>query len=183
VQFEDGQFVLVFDPAGRPNRVQISKAAALSMGRDITSVYGPDSMHSNYDFLHAILYSTPAEVSIFSGWNKFVRDGIFIQLKHFEVIGTQTGLYDFEMGKLHGFQKGNPQQSNLIAIDAFDDSDREYEVWIGQTAGTHGTVSQEDINAILASIQMDDHPQDNDGTTLPARLHVRFIPSIPLRKL
>ena len=159
VQFEDGQFVLVFDPAKRPNRVQTSKAAALSMGRDITSLYGSDVMGSNYNFLTAVLYLTPAEVSIFSGWNKFVRGTIFIQLKHFEVFGAQTGLYYFATDKLRGFQKGDPQRSNLITVDAFDEGDHEYEVWFGQTTGTHGTISQEDINAILDSIQMDDQPR------------------------
>ena len=123
------------------------------MGRDISEVYGRDVVKSNYLFLHAILYLTPDQISLFSGRKALVRDGVFLQLKHAEVMGAQTGLYRFQLGRLQGFQKGDPQKADCVIIDAFDDSDREYEVWVGKTRGTQAVVTQEDINAILSTLE------------------------------
>jgi hypothetical protein len=56
------------------------------------------------------------------------------------------------LGTLRGFQKGDPHTSNIVMIDAFDHSDREYQVWVGKTLGTQAIVTQEDINAILSTL-------------------------------
>jgi len=170
VQFEDGQFVALYDPTTAPNRINISKAAALTKGRDITEVYGRDAMHSNYDFLHAVLYVTPDQLSLMSGWNRFIRNMVFINLKHWELVGDRTSLYYFQVNELRGFQKGDPQKSDLVIIDAFDDGDRECQLWIGKTKRTHGAVSQEDINAILSSIHIEKHAMPSGIGTQPVRL-------------
>ena len=154
LQFDNGQFVLLFDPLKRLNRLKVSRDSALAKGRDIKEVYGRDVTKSNYAFLHAILYLTPDQISLFSGWKRLVRDGIFLQLKHMEVLGAETGLYSFQFGSLRGFQKGDPQKADVVLIDAFDDSDREYEVWVGKTKGTKAVVTQEDINAILSTLEV-----------------------------
>jgi len=151
--FNLGQFIVLFDPTRRVNRVKVSTDFALAKGRDITEVYGRDVMKSNYAFLHAILYLTPDQISLFSGWKRLVRDGIFLQLKHMELAGAQTGLYCFQLGRFRGFQKGDPHKSDIVIIDAFDDSDREYEVWVGRTRGTQAVVTQEDVNAILSTLE------------------------------
>jgi hypothetical protein len=153
VQFDDGQFVVLLDPAKRINRLKVSRDSALAKGRDISEVYGRDVMKSNYAFLHEILYLTPAQISLFSGWKRFVRDGVFLQLKHMEAAGAQTGLFCFQSGRLQGFQKGDPHKADVVIIDAFDESDREYEVWVGRTIGTQAVVTQEDINAILSTLE------------------------------
>ena len=154
LQFDEGQFVLLFDPIRRLNRVKVSSDIALAKGRDISEVYGRDVMKSNYAFLHAVLYLTPEQISLFSGWKRLVRDGIFLQLKHMEVVGAETGFYCFQLGRLKGFQKGDPHKSDIVTIDAFDDKDREYEVWVGKTKGTRGVITQEDVNAILSTIEV-----------------------------
>jgi hypothetical protein len=105
VQFEDGQFVLLFDPTSRPNRINISKTAARSKGRDITEVYGRDAMQSNYDFLHAVLYVTPDQLSLMSGWNRFIRNLLFIQLKHLEVTGIEQACIIFKRTSCAVFRK------------------------------------------------------------------------------
>jgi hypothetical protein len=153
VQFDGGQFVVLFDPTKRVNRLKISTDAALAKGRDVSEVYGRDAVKSNYAFLHAILYLTPDQISLFSGWKRFVRDGAFLQFKHMEAVGAQTGLFCFKSGRLQGFQKGDPYRADIVILDAFDDSDREYEVWVGRTRGTQAAVNQEDINAILSTLE------------------------------
>jgi hypothetical protein len=70
-----------------------------------------------------------------------------------ETVGTQTGLYFFQSGRLQGFQKGDPRKTDLVIVEAFDDSDREYEFWVGRTSGTQAVVTQEDINAILSTLE------------------------------
>jgi len=75
VQFDDGQFVVLFDPTKSVNRLKVSSESALAKGRDISEVYGRDAVKSNYAFLRAILYLTPDQISLFSGWKRFVRDG------------------------------------------------------------------------------------------------------------
>src|SRR2546428_1227005 len=108
---------------------------APAKGRDIREVYARDVMKTNYASLHAVLYLTPEQISLFSGWKRLVRDGIFLQLKHIEVVGAETSLYCFQLGRLKGIQKDDTHKSHIVSIDAFDASDLENEVWLGKVKG------------------------------------------------
>jgi hypothetical protein len=153
VQFKEGQFVFLWNPKQAVDPARVSKDAAAARGRDIADVYGEDAVKSNYAFLRTVLYLTPAQVSLFSGFKTIVRDAVFLQLKHLEMKGAETGLYFFQLGTVKGFQKGDPAKVPVVLIEAFDAQDRDYQVWVGKTLGTRGQVTQQDINLILSTLR------------------------------
>jgi hypothetical protein len=54
---------------------------------------------------------------------------------------------------VHGFQKGEPAKDKMVTLDVYDDKDRKCEIRIGSRKDAPGVVTQEDINAILGSME------------------------------
>lgn len=151
IQFPEGQFVLLFDPSQRVDRIK----ALTESGQSHVSerVFGRDSMRSNYAMVSAILNVAPKDISLWRPREQLVRNCIFLMLKPTELTNAKTGLFQFQNQRIKGFQKGDPAKSEVVDLDAFDDRDREYQIIVGTTKGTHGLVSQEDINLILSTLE------------------------------
>jgi hypothetical protein len=169
IQFSDGQFVMFFDPSTRVDRIKV--LAENNSRRDSERVFGVEAMRSNYAFMNAILQVTPKDISPWMPRVQLVRNCVFLMLKEAELANTQTGLFQFRNQRMWGFQKGDPTKSPSVVLDAFDDSDREYEIFVGRTTGTNGHVSQEDINLILSTLkptqgspQVDQKSRTSSGT-------------------
>ncbi|PYT91800.1 MAG: hypothetical protein DMG36_17065 [Acidobacteria bacterium] len=151
IQFIDGQFVMLFDPSSRVDRIKV--LAANSPGHDSERVFGREALRSNYAFLSAILNVTPRDISPWMPRVELVRNSVFLMLKGAELANTQTALFRFQNERVKGFQRGDLARSPSVILDAFDDADREYEIFVGTTKDTKGLVSQEDVNLILSTLK------------------------------
>lgn len=151
VQFQDGQFVLMFDPSQRVDRIKVLHENG--RGYQAERMFGSDVMRSNYALMNAVLRVTPKDISPWMPRVQLVRNSVFLMLKEAELANTQTGLFQFQNERLKGFQRGDPSKSPVVDLDAFDEEDREYDMFVGTTKGTSGLVSQEDINLILSTLK------------------------------
>jgi len=149
VYFSDGEFISIStgpDLTGAMQERSTKRRAALQ------DAFGPGVMESNYRLRSSILYSTPSDLRLFSSPREMVAKSVFLVLKPISVLNAKTGLYSFQSKWLRGFEKGAPGQANPVAIDAFDEKDREIDILIGTQLRTNGTVSQADINRVLFSL-------------------------------
>ncbi len=150
IQFPEGQFVMLFDPSSRADRIRV--LGENGRGLQVERVFGRDAMRSNYALVEAVLKVSPKDISLWMPRVQLVRNCVFLMLKKAELANTETGLFRFQNQTTRGFQKGDPAKSDAVAVDVFDNDDLEYSIIVGRVKDTKGIVSQEDINLILATI-------------------------------
>ena len=169
IQFQQGQFVLLSDPSHGLNRIKVLKENGRS--QEVERVWGSDAVRSDYALMNAVLHVTPKDITLWMPRIQLVRNSTFLMLKTAELANTQTGLFQYQNERVRAFQKGDPAKSPSVVLDAFDDADREYLIFVGRTTGTNGLVKQEDINLILSTLkpvqaipQADQKRQTSSGT-------------------
>ena len=149
VYFSDGELISI---STGPDLTGAKQEASTERRTALQDTLGAVVMESNYRLRAAILYSTPRDLRLFSSPREMVAKSIFLVLKPIFLLNAKTGLYSFQTKWLRGFEKGTPGQANPVAIDAFDEKDREIDILIGTQLRTNGTVSQADVNRVLFSL-------------------------------
>ena len=162
-----GQVTLVGFPNGTlefpsPLRDEDSLVFAAVHDDDAKRMLGSDMLHSQFKVMQAAMLVTPEQVK----WWKFRssqnrRAALLLLLKFVAITESDTGhlfairpIYTIASGEFRGFQLGNPDVPPYEArIDLFDHADRHLAFDI-QGGDGHGQVlTQEEINAIVASIR------------------------------
>jgi hypothetical protein len=116
------------------------------------SLYGSLALSSRYGWLNAELNSSPADISFWRSRASNAKAMTFMALKEGS-IGESKVVYTMAAGGMHGFQIGDPQQRGwpvwLWLVDAKD-----REIWIILYRAHNGPAfTQEQINAMVASIR------------------------------
>jgi hypothetical protein len=150
VYFSDGEFISI---SKGPDVISAMQEGSAKRRRTLQDVFGAGVMDSNYKLRSSILYSTPRDLRLFSSPRETVAQSVLLTLKPMSVMTAKSGLYSFQSRWLRGFEEGKPGQANPVAIDAFDEKDREIDILIGTQLHTNGTVSQADINRVLFSLR------------------------------
>jgi hypothetical protein len=108
---------------------------------------------SDYDLDRSILFSTPDQLSLVFPRRKEVFVAARLMIKHIRERESETGMYLFEIGNLHGFQFGNPERADMIHVDAYDDQGLKFEFIIGIKHGSAPRLTQAEINRVLQTLQ------------------------------
>lgn len=148
ILFKPGQLVVFFDPHSQPDLVATMSEAAGAEGR---SVFGRETMASNYELRKATLALTPDDVALFMPARDAVRNLVLLELKSVYLVDAGTGLFSVQTPRFRGFQQGDPASGRVI-LTLFDEQDREFEFLIGMQTGKKGHVTQADVNRIIASL-------------------------------
>ncbi len=74
-------------------------------------------------------------------------------IKHISDHKAETGMYSFEIGNRHGFQFGNPERTDKIYVDAYDDQDRKFEFMFRTKSGSTSPLTQPEINRVLQTLK------------------------------
>jgi len=152
LNFLDGQFISILDPAHSADELQVMKQEATKRGIELRSVFGEEATRSRYALRSKILNLTPGDLHLFSPRQEMVGNSVFLIMKKIWLARSKGGLYSFETNWVRGFQVGSPARDDMVIIEAFDAKDHEIEVWIGSENGTNYRPSQADINRILYSV-------------------------------
>ncbi len=129
---------------------------------------GQDVIHSKFKLMQAAMSATPEQVK----WWRFhslenerleyllgTKISALIRAASSPQAQTLGPIYLIDSGEFRGFQLGNPDAMPYEAhIDLFDSADRYFAFDVTGPEGHGQVLTQEEINAILASIQRDsDH--------------------------
>lgn len=151
LNFSNGAAVLIFDPAGGLNELQVLRQESAKHGADVKAVFGEDATHSDYALRSKILNLTPGDLHLFSSRQEMVRHSIFLLLKSIQTKRIKGGLYSFQTKWFRGFQEGGPTEDKMALIDVWDANDRKVEIMVGSETGAP-ILSQAELNRILFSL-------------------------------
>jgi hypothetical protein len=145
--------IMFWDPAKTAGLVKIMKDSPGTPVKEMAVVYGENTIRSNYDFHHALVNSTPSELSYFLPGRTVVRAAVLLMLKPMEMIDAETGIYSFNTEHLRGFQNGDPAKAKNVMIKAYDSEDREFQFVFGSKVYPSTGLTQADINLALQSLR------------------------------
>jgi hypothetical protein len=160
---ESGQEAIMFwDPARKQGFVKMMKDSSGTAAKEMTSVYGAQTVQSDYDFDRALVNTTPSELSYVLPGRKVVRAAVLLMLKPIEMIDAETGFYSFETEHLRGFQNGDPAKAKNVIVKAFDAEDHQFEFVFGNRTYPKGSLTQGDINMVLQTLRPVSVAQPNE---------------------
>jgi hypothetical protein len=151
---ESGPEAFMFwDPAEQKGFVKLMKDSAGAQLGALASVYGAQTIQSDYDFDQAVVNTTPSQLSYVLPRRKEVRAAALLMLKPIEMIDAETGFYSFETQRLRGFQNGNPSKTKNVMVKAFDAEGHQFEFVFGNRAYPNSGPTQADINMVLQTLR------------------------------
>jgi hypothetical protein len=145
--------VTFYDPAGQQGFIRMMKETpGLRVGY-LNPLYGRENVQSDYEFVRAALNASPSQLSLFLPWSKEVYAANLLRMKEAFILGSQTGLYSFELGQLRGFQQGDPVHDKNVEVEAYDAADRKIKLIFSSKSGPNGGMTQPDINRVLQTLR------------------------------
>ncbi len=153
ILFKSGKAIVVFNPAEGVDLVDEFMEKNPEYADNMVSVFGHETMKSNYSLYKAILNATPNELSIFMPKKDVVRLSILLILKPMLLVNAESGLYSFEYQDLRGFQFGNPARTSKVMVHIFDKDDRKVELLIFAPKDSATTLSQDEIIHLIQTLR------------------------------
>jgi hypothetical protein len=121
----------------------------------VEATFGVEAMKSNFDLKRAVLNTSPAGLSFSLRRDQMIRQSIFLILKSADVSSRRTGIFEFQMGKVRGFQYGDPATSDAVVLDVFDQHDRLHKIIVATVKNAPTRLTQSEVNTILLSLDSD----------------------------
>ena len=149
INFADGHKVTLIAMGGVADALSMGKTEEMESS---IRAFGQKAVRSNYEMEKEKLDASPKDVSILNSPTENVRLAILLRLKRIEM-GDEKASYVVGSERVHGFQIGDPAERNMVQLMLFDAEDRE--MWVivsGPKPGLVGALTQEQLNAIVASI-------------------------------
>jgi hypothetical protein len=145
--------VMFFDPTGQQGFIRMMKVTPGLRVAYLNPLYGRENVQSDYEFARAALNASPSQLSLFLPWSKEVYAANLLMIKEASIMGSQTGLYSFEIGQLRGFQHGDPVRDKNVVVEAYYAAGRKFMVIFSSKSGPNGGMTQPDINRVLQTIR------------------------------
>lgn len=126
IVFQSGKAIYIENPAKsiRYTEEMLTKASLKNKEKTI-QVLGKETLSSDFQFVRAILNTTPDDLSVFVTPAKASRTSILLSLKRLFVMKWVTGMYYFVHDGTKGFQIGFSSDSKGVDLHFFDkDVDR-----------------------------------------------------------
>ncbi|HSY36254.1 MAG TPA: hypothetical protein VK814_10930 [Acidobacteriaceae bacterium] len=152
LKLENGTEVLLTDLRGLPLGLASIEKDTPAEAAAFRSVYGSLAQGSRFQWTQAELNASPSDVSFWHSTSSNARALTMLMLKD-AVVQRAKVIYTVSAGGVHGFQLGDPQQPiSPVFLRLFDTNDRE--LWMILRRAPNGVgFTQEQINAIVASIR------------------------------
>ena len=106
-------------------------------------LFGKEIADSNYEFTKLIMESTPEKMSILSSILEDTRNIYSIEMK---ISRPRLTLYNFDNGKIKGFQYGSPKIDSEVDLNIYKTDNDAYSILIKGK-----NINQDDIDYIISS--------------------------------
>jgi hypothetical protein len=154
VNFRSGLRIVFFDPSGAADVAHGLKAETDTQRLQRTyAVFGDSPFDNNYDFYQAVFSASPAQISLVAPRQDALRTSVLLLWKISLANDAGTGFYSFQLGKLRGFQRGDPERARYVIVDAFDVHDRQFGFVFTARPSSSAPVTQGDINRVVATLR------------------------------
>jgi hypothetical protein len=153
LNFSGGQLISFFDWRDGDGRVQAMKAGSPQRGAALETIFGKETMRSDYALTSSTLNVTPGDLRVFSSRQKMVANSVLLMFKQIEISRVKGRVYSFQTDSFRGFQEGDPLQDDIVTIQAFDAQDHKIQLFIGAKPDASPKPTQADINRILCSFR------------------------------
>ena len=118
----------------------------------ITRLYGAGALKSNYSFMKAELETPIMSPSFFRSNASNGAALTALELRTL-VANEADEAYEISSGHVRGFQFGDLRKTNRVILKLFDQRDRDVRIVLeGPKPGQVGALTQEDVNAVVASV-------------------------------
>ncbi|HEV3253183.1 MAG TPA: hypothetical protein VG033_02170 [Candidatus Acidoferrales bacterium] len=153
VKFRSGLRIVFFDPSGAADVAHGMKAETDAQRLQKTyAVFGDSPFDNNYDFYQTVYSASPAQISIVAPRQAALRTSVLLLWKISLTYDAETGFYSFQLGKLRGFQRGDPGRARYVIVDAFDTHDRQFGLIFTARPDASAPLTQADINRAVATL-------------------------------
>jgi hypothetical protein len=153
--FEDGSSLMIFNPADHIDVLTMHSGNEAAVREAYRPLLGDQATKSHFGYAQVELNTRPGEVSLFHSRRSNARSYMLLSMKSLDIPKGVTEIYTISSPSLRGFQFGDPQLSpTFIELLLFDGRDRALElIFKGPRGGTRPVLTQEQINAMVASMR------------------------------
>jgi hypothetical protein len=127
-----------------------------SSPQDIETVFGRETMQSDYKFMKTLYEFTPDKMNHWSGSQAaHIREEFLLMFKSLAPLkSAESGIFNIENQNFRGFQQGNPEvHQDGIAVDLCSDEGGVEIIFFQKDYHNPGGVTQAEINRIVASMR------------------------------
>ncbi|MGC2718943.1 MAG: hypothetical protein WA209_05090 [Candidatus Acidiferrales bacterium] len=127
----------------------------------VSIAYGPSAVSSDYNFMNAVLKTSPRDVSLFSRGGRMGALNVIVIAKAIMPPTTDWAIYIVRSQEFRGLQMGDPVRRPAKMCVRLYGSDAEVEIYFSQKPGpaTTPAITQEDLNRITQSLRTSAHTQ------------------------
>jgi hypothetical protein len=156
-RYDAGPVIVFFDPDSQVDTMRALKASNPTEYQRFASVFADKPLNTNFEMYQAVYQTTPAQLSPIMNPADAMRMNVLLLWKlSFGLDLPCAGAFDsFNWSNgVKGFQFGDPEKNVPVAVRAFDDRDHQFRFIFTTAGGVGGKISQNDVNAILQSLQV-----------------------------
>lgn len=155
--FKGGPEVVFFDPSQEADTTALRDKLQKSLGEN--------TIRSNYDIMAAEMAETPADVKLVAPLQRMARTTVLLMLKGILVGTKAVPIYSVQMGRVRGFQVGDPRaHPDDVQLRMFDQKDRPFHVMLAAGKESTSELTQTEINGIVRSMRCEDTPSEGMPT-------------------
>ena len=153
LDFASGQNVLFIVPTDQKGLLtELADDPSTRMEYLRGAAFGDLTNRSAYDQYSAILNVTPSTIRAFGPRQDAARGMVLLTIKAIAPPGNlATGAFSFQLPRKRGFQIGDPQKSNSVALEVLDMDGRYVEILC--SAARDARLTQPELNRILTTLQ------------------------------
>jgi hypothetical protein len=157
-EFRSGQRIVLFDPTAQTDTVRAMNTASPEQFRRSSIAFAGVTFDSNYALYDSVFAASPAQLSAFMPLGDSVRARALLLWKESLATNTDTGFYSFELGRVRGFQRGDPSRARYVVLRAFDARDHQFEFIFAARPDATVQLTQSDINHVLETLKPEWEP-------------------------
>lgn len=120
---------------------------------EIATVFDAGKNKTDFALFKLMLQHSPSQVTLLPKEETLENNGVALNVKELflTLMSGNKGAGSFTTDTIHGVQVGNPRVINKVLLEIFGRRIDQYNIWI------KGRVTQQEIDAILASVVIDDY--------------------------
>lgn len=152
VRFKPGQAIVFFDPDAQLDTLRVLKNSNPLEYQKFANLFSDHPIETNFELYDSVYGASPAQTSPFTPVRAALRLNTLLQWKL--SFGTEgSPAHSFTFGNLHGFQFGDPESGEPVAVRVFNDRDRQFRFLFNVAAGSDAKITQDEISSSVASLQ------------------------------
>ena len=154
-RYDTGPVIVFYDPESQLDTLGSMKASNPVEYQKFANVFADKPLNSNFELYQDVYDAAPSQFSPLMSTRDALRGNVLLlwKLSFGFDLPADGQFYSFDWGKVRGFQFGDPAKQRPVAVRVFNDRDRQFRFIFTVAAGSNGSVTQDDIDNAVESVQ------------------------------